>query len=204
MDSPRPNCTGGRRSDTVIVPHGDGNEIVFEFLGGGVGSNGVSTGVHRVVQTDGVAAPCNPNGGFDSGVVRVANGTLQGNGPSATFPVTNDTAVLYFADIGEDYSACYQGAVFCVNTDEGGPGACHLAQAAALALGAQYGVSASRAPPSRTSSSASSTAAPASRTSAAATAASASARDGSSAAGVNKVGVLGLFGAAVAGVAALA
>jgi hypothetical protein len=71
------------RTDTVISAHADGNDLSFEFLGG----------IHRVVETAGVGSPCSPNGGFDSGVVTVANGTLQGSGPSQSLALTNDTAV---------------------------------------------------------------------------------------------------------------
>ncbi|GAA6043445.1 hypothetical protein JCM8097_002861 [Rhodosporidiobolus ruineniae] len=118
-------------SYTVIVPHNDGNTLAFEFLGG----------THRVVQTAGGASPCTPNGGYDTGLVTVANGTLQGSGPTQTFQITNDTEALYFADIGEDNSPCYLGAVFCINTNEASStDSCHAAKSAALELGQQFGV----------------------------------------------------------------
>ncbi|GAA5919376.1 hypothetical protein JCM6882_004542 [Rhodosporidiobolus microsporus] len=200
-------------SYTVIVPHSDGNDLAFEFL----------AGVHRVVQTSGVDAPCSPSGGFDSGVVRVPQGTLQGQGPTQTFQIENDTAVMYFADIGEDFSACYLGAVFCINTDESSPQACHAARSAALALGAQYGVtatpsntisgsstSAASSSSSATNSANSTTSAPASTGSGASRTASAneaaaseSAGAGNGAAGAVKAG--GVLGAlvALAGVVAM-
>ncbi|GAA5824374.1 hypothetical protein JCM11251_000394 [Rhodosporidiobolus azoricus] len=143
-------------SYTVIVPHSDGNELAWEFL----------AGTHRVVETSGVDNPCNlMDGGYDSGVVRVPAGTLQGNGPSQSLQLQNDSAVRYFADVGEDFSACYLGAVFCINTNEADPtSACYAARAAALALGQQYGVTAT--PSNTVSGSASST--PASSSSSAA------------------------------------
>lgn len=117
-------------SRIVISDQTTDNEIVFEFLGG----------VHRVVQVS-PDQPCAYAGGFDSGIQRVPAGTQQRAGPSATYQVTNNSAVLYFADIGEDYTPCYLGAIFCVGSDETSPTtACHAVIDAAKALGAQYGV----------------------------------------------------------------
>ncbi|GAA5878164.1 hypothetical protein JCM8547_008360 [Rhodosporidiobolus lusitaniae] len=205
-------------SYTVISAHGDGNVLAFEFLGG----------QHRVVQTSGVDAPCAASGGFDSGLVSVPAGILQGSGPTQTFAITNDTEVLYFADIGEDNSPCYLGAVFCVNTNEGSDQACHVARTNALALGTQYGVTATpSATASSTSSGAGNSTSSAASTSAAssssatssgsssaasrtasgtasAAAESASQSGGSNAAGSVKIGAAGVVLAAVAGVAALA
>lgn len=114
----------------VISDQTTDNEIVFEFLGG----------VHRVVQVS-PDQPCAYAAGFDSGIQRVPAGTQQRAGPSATYQVTNNSAVLYFADIGEDYTPCYLGAIFCVGSDETSPTtACHAVIDAAKALGAQYGV----------------------------------------------------------------
>lgn len=87
---------------TQIVDQNTANTIVFTFL----------EGIHRVVQTDGsLNAPCSPAGQFDTGVQTVPAGS---NGPSFTFSVDNNTAEYYFADIGEDYSPCYLGAVLYV------------------------------------------------------------------------------------------
>ncbi|BGP54984.1 hypothetical protein JCM8202_005976 [Rhodotorula sphaerocarpa] len=117
-------------SRTQIVDQNTVNTIVFTFL----------EGIHRVVQTDGsLNAPCSPAGQFDTGVQTVPAGS---NGPSFTFSVDNNTAEYYFADIGEDYSPCYLGAVFCVNTDESSSStSCHAVQSAAISLGKQQGVS---------------------------------------------------------------
>ncbi|POY70997.1 hypothetical protein BMF94_5922 [Rhodotorula taiwanensis] len=117
-------------SRTQIADPNTSNTIVFSFL----------EGIHRVVQTDGnLNAPCSPAGEFDTGVQTVPAGST---GQSFTFTVDNNTQAYYFADIGEDYSPCYLGAVFCVNTDEtSSTTSCHAVQAAAVSLGKQQGVS---------------------------------------------------------------
>ncbi|GAA5936389.1 uncharacterized protein JCM15063_001873 [Sporobolomyces koalae] len=119
-------------SRTVVSDLNSSNEVQFRFLQGN----------HRVVQSD-FDSPCSSNGGFDSGVQDVAAGTAEENGPVATFNIQNNTGIYYFSDIGDNASQCYLGAVFCLNTNEGdNDGACHTFQSAALALGAQYGVTA--------------------------------------------------------------
>ncbi|GAA5873120.1 hypothetical protein JCM16303_006947 [Sporobolomyces ruberrimus] len=108
------------------------NEVQFRFL----------QGTHRVVQSD-FDSPCSSNGGFDSQVQDVPAGTAEESGPVATFTIPNNTGVYYFSDIGDDATECYLGAVFCLNTNEADDTtACHSFQAAALALGAQNGVTA--------------------------------------------------------------
>ncbi|GAA6005842.1 hypothetical protein JCM10207_007246 [Rhodosporidiobolus poonsookiae] len=198
-------------SYTVVVPHGDGNQVVFRQL----------EGAHRVVSVD-FEAPCTPNGDFDSGLINVPAGTSEDSAPTATFDITNDTAVYYFADIGSDNSPCYLGAVFCLNTDESSDTACYRAKAAATALGTQYGVSTTPAISSASStsgaSSASSAAASASTTSAPASSStgtgtnraasatsstpSASATDGGNGAG--RMSAVGGAAGVLAGVAAAA
>ncbi|GAA5938856.1 hypothetical protein JCM1841_000410 [Sporobolomyces salmonicolor] len=113
-------------SRTQISDPESANQIVFEFLGG----------VHRVVQST-FDSPCSFSvpGGFDSGLQTVANGTLEGNGPSATFTIANNSEVAYFSDIGDDNTPCWQGAVFCLNTDESSAKSCAAFKTAALALG---------------------------------------------------------------------
>ncbi|GJN91415.1 hypothetical protein Rhopal_004436-T1 [Rhodotorula paludigena] len=130
-------------SRIVIIGHEDEqNEVVFEFL----------EGIHRVVQVS-PDQPCASSGGFDSGVQRVQAGVLQQQGPSATFNIDNNTGNYYFADIAEDNSPCYLGAVFCINSDEtSATDACHAVIARAQALGTQYGVSTTPAAPGASSS----------------------------------------------------
>ncbi|GAA6056441.1 hypothetical protein JCM3770_007470 [Rhodotorula araucariae] len=164
-------------SRTVITNPGS-NEIVFQFL----------AGVHRVVQVT-PAAPCAPGGDFDTGVQRVQAGTLQGAGPNATFNIANNSEVLYFADIGDDYSPCYLGAVFCVNTDESSASdtSCHSVIAAAKALGKQYGVTTTPPAPGATSTSAAVNGTSSTSSSSATSAASSSSSPSSSAsAGVSR------------------
>ncbi|GAA6056673.1 hypothetical protein NBRC10513_001112 [Rhodotorula toruloides] len=145
-------------SRTVIADSTTSNTVQFSFLGG----------IHRVVQVS-AQDPCAFAGGFDSGVVGVPEGTLQGSGPTATFEVKNNSDVLYFADIGNDNSPCYLGAVFCLNTDESSPTtSCHAVKAKAQALGTQYGVSTTPEVASSTSSSSGASSAAASSTSASA------------------------------------
>ncbi|GAA5913296.1 hypothetical protein JCM8208_005200 [Rhodotorula glutinis] len=140
-----PAYAGFDPSRIVISDATTSNQIDFLFLGG----------THRVVQVS-PDQPCAYAGGFDSGVQRVAAGTLQGQGPSAVYDITNNTDVLYFADIGEDYSPCYLGAIFCVNSDETSDTACHSVIDAAKALGVQYGVTTAPSTASSTSAGASS------------------------------------------------
>ncbi|GAA5974932.1 hypothetical protein JCM5350_004509 [Sporobolomyces pararoseus] len=145
-------------SRTVVSDNTIENEVQFRFL----------QGEHRVVQSD-FDSPCSSNGGFDSGVQTVATGTAEESGPVATFTIPNNTGVYYFSDIGSNANECYLGAVFCLNTNEADDStACHSFQAAALALGAQYGVTANTTSstaasiPSTTSTSAASSSAPSS------------------------------------------
>lgn len=70
-------------SRTVIADQSVSNTIQFSFL----------EGIHRVVQVS-AQDPCAFAGGFDSGVLSVPNGTLQGQGPTATFNVQNNSDVL--------------------------------------------------------------------------------------------------------------
>ncbi|BGP25500.1 hypothetical protein JCM10295v2_004428 [Rhodotorula toruloides] len=70
-------------SRTVIADASTSNTIQFSFL----------SGIHRVVQVS-AQDPCAFAGGFDSGVVTVPNGTLQGQGPTATYNVQNNSDVL--------------------------------------------------------------------------------------------------------------
>ncbi|GAA5885910.1 hypothetical protein JCM5296_000185 [Sporobolomyces johnsonii] len=103
------------------------NTILFQFL----------EGTHQVVQSM-FGTPCAASGNFASGVI---NGTIDGSGPSSTFTVTNNTEILYFSDLGDNNAPCWQGAVFCVNTNETIPTqSCAAFKAAALALGTQHGV----------------------------------------------------------------
>ncbi|BGP41092.1 hypothetical protein JCM10449v2_005061 [Rhodotorula kratochvilovae] len=68
---------------TVITNTGEDNHIVFQFL----------SGIHRVVQVS-PSSPCAPAGDFDTGVVRVPAGVLQGSGPNATFNLDDNSEVL--------------------------------------------------------------------------------------------------------------
>ncbi|GAA5988322.1 hypothetical protein JCM10908_002164 [Rhodotorula pacifica] len=147
-------------SRTTIADVNTGNTVVFTFL----------EGIHRVVQTDGsLNAPCSPSGGFDTGLQTVAKGT---NGPSFTFDISNNSATYYFADIATDWSPCYLGAIFCVNTDEtSSTTSCHAVQAAAVSLGKQQGVTTT---PGLSSSSTSATAASSASSSASASTSSSS------------------------------
>ncbi|GAA5861152.1 hypothetical protein JCM1840_003096 [Sporobolomyces johnsonii] len=102
------------------------NTIVFTF----------QEGVHQVVQSE-FSSPCAASG-WTSGVI---NGTDDGSGPTSTFQITNNSAVYYFSDLGDTGSPCWQGAVFCVNTNENDPqSSCAAFKTAALAVGAQHGV----------------------------------------------------------------
>ncbi|GAA5847442.1 hypothetical protein JCM9279_000481 [Rhodotorula babjevae] len=140
-----PAYAGFDPSRIVISDATTSNQIDFLFLGG----------THRVVQVT-PDQPCAYAGGFDSGVQRVAAGTLQGQGPTVVYQIENNTDVLYFADIGEDYSPCYLGAIFCVNSVENSDTACHTVIDAAKALGVQYGVTTAPSTASSTSAAASS------------------------------------------------
>ncbi|GAA6015808.1 hypothetical protein JCM11491_007193 [Sporobolomyces phaffii] len=140
-------------SRTVVSDLTTSNEVAFRFLQGN----------HRVVSSD-FDSPCSSNGNFDSGEENVATGTAEENGPVATFNIGNNSGVYYFSDIGNNGAECYLGAVFCLNTNEADDStACHSFQAAALALGAQNGVTANTTSstaasiPSTTATSASST-----------------------------------------------
>ncbi|GAA5877194.1 hypothetical protein JCM3774_000112 [Rhodotorula dairenensis] len=208
-------------SRTVVTDVTTSNTVVFTFL----------EGIHRVVQTDGsLNAPCAPSGGFDTGVQTVPAGT---NGPSFTFDISNNTETYYFADIANDYSPCFLGAVFCLNTNESSSTtSCHAVQAAAISLGKDQGVtttpglststsasatssgsttsssvsSTSSSATSTTSSLTSSSASPASSTVAATgSAANAAASGGSSGAGSLSVanGVTSAMGVVAAGLAVL-
>ncbi|KAJ8293290.1 hypothetical protein OF846_003320 [Rhodotorula toruloides] len=149
-------------SRTVIADSSASNTIQFSFL----------EGIHRVVQVS-AQDPCAFAGGFDSGVLSVPNGTLQGQGPTATFNVQNNSDVLYFADIATDYSPCYLGAVFCLNTDESSSTtSCYAVKAKAQALGTQYGVSTTPSLPSSATASAASSSTSMSSTSSATSSAS--------------------------------
>ncbi|GAA5938852.1 hypothetical protein JCM1841_000409 [Sporobolomyces salmonicolor] len=102
------------------------NTIVFTF----------QEGVHQVVQSE-FSSPCAASG-WTSGVI---NGTDDGSGPTSTFPITNNSAVYYFSDLGDTGAPCWQGAVFCINTNENDPhSSCAAFKTAALAVGAQHGV----------------------------------------------------------------
>ncbi|GAA5832033.1 hypothetical protein JCM5353_000728 [Sporobolomyces roseus] len=187
-------------SRTVVSDQTTDNELQFRFLQGN----------HRVVQSD-FDSPCASNGGFDSGVEDVAAGTAEEAGPVATFNIANNSGVYYFSDIGNNAAECYLGAVFCLNTNEAdNDSACHSFQSAALALGAQNGVtanttSASSAASIPSTTSASSTMSGASSTNSMSTTRSASMAPSSSpssggTSGAGQVGIAGGLIVAVMGV----
>ncbi|ORY89621.1 hypothetical protein BCR35DRAFT_155067 [Leucosporidium creatinivorum] len=87
------------------VTNQNGDLVVFHMI----------QGQHHIVETS-FAAPCSPIGTFDSGLETVANGTTGvTEGPAFVFPITNSSAVHYFADIAPTADGsgtqCQQGAV---------------------------------------------------------------------------------------------
>ncbi|GAA5914189.1 uncharacterized protein JCM6883_000769 [Sporobolomyces salmoneus] len=182
-------------SRTVISDLTTDNEVHFRFLQGN----------HRVVQSD-FDSPCASNGGFDSGEENVATGTAEESGPVATFNIANNSGVYYFSDIGNNAAECYLGAVFCLNTNEADDAtACHSFQAAALALGAQNGVTANSTTSTAASipSTASSTSAASSSTSGSASTTSSGTRSQSTSAAPSQSAAGGTSGAGHIGISTI-
>ncbi|KAM0789623.1 hypothetical protein ACM66B_000428 [Microbotryomycetes sp. NB124-2] len=108
----------------IAIPATDTNdEIVFQMLGG----------THQVAQVS-FDQPCTPlEGGFlQPDPVTAPNGTDAPGVQQFTFPVENESDVLYFSDIANNN--CARGAIFCVNTDETSAQSCSEFRANALAL----------------------------------------------------------------------
>ncbi|KAK4054089.1 hypothetical protein OIV83_001114 [Microbotryomycetes sp. JL201] len=176
------------------VTRGQNDNLVFVFL---AGKSSLPTSLEN---------PCTPSSEFDSGLRTIpANVTAFNQSPyQISFTVANQSTVAYFADIGptSDNSGtqCQQGAVFCVNTNEGGSTSCAQMLQNALALGAQAGVTTSSRPPYTLSTSTSSSATPSRTASVVSTPAPSASAQPTSAASHLDAGIVGavLAGAIVA------
>ncbi|KAM0789635.1 hypothetical protein ACM66B_000439 [Microbotryomycetes sp. NB124-2] len=188
-----PNLGVGFNPSRVVTGARNDN-LIFVFLAGS----------HRVVQTS-LENPCTPSSDFDSGLRTISpNVTAFNQSPyQISYTVANQSTIAYFADIGptadNSGTQCQQGAVFCVNTNEGSSNSCAQMLQNALQLGAQSGVTTSSRPPYTLSSSTSSSATSSRTASAVSTPAPSASQQPTSGAGHLDVGVK--LGALVAGAA---